>query len=133
MSVEVRLMTEGHVPAEAVAEVLEAAGCGPVSFKGTQFDVPDPTLPMHGVFALRDPTKRRQDREVRMHHGVGVDRENDPVACIQGEDYTYLVMGSFDGGPTVMKALAEAFGGQYMDDRDEERVNYDKPPAPPAP
>ena len=130
MSVHVSLSTQGHVPVADIRDALEGLRAGPVTFKVTEYEDPAMEMPRRAVFQFKDPTDRRRWRELHVHHGLGPDSET--MAHVTGDEYSYFYMGSHDGGPTVMSALAERYGGRYRNDEveSEEMFPYPESPAP---
>lgn len=128
MTVDVSLSTQGHIPIADIRDALEGIGAGPVTFEVTEYDDPAMGMARRAKFVLRDPTDRRNQREVYMHHGMEPDDEE--MTHVTGDEYSYFRMGAHAGGPTVMRALAERYGGLYMNDETEEEVLLPYPGAP---
>ncbi len=129
MTTDVSLSTQGHIPLSDIRDALEGMRAGPVTFKVTEHD-PELGMSVHATFQFKDPTDRRRWREMRMHHGTGPDDET--MTHVSGDEYSYFAMGAHDGGPEVMRALAERYGGRFQNDADgaDELLPYPGAPAP---
>ncbi len=111
MGAEVTLVSEGHLPYEAMKEALEAAGIGPVRIEPPDAS-PGPPL---AVLHFPDPENASDPRRMRVMHMSGPDPED--CRHIVGNDYTYCVLDALDGGPAAMRVLADAFGGEICNER----------------
>ena len=130
MGVEVKLMSQGHLPLSDIRDVLDGMRAGPATFRVHEYMEPGDVPASLATFAFKDPTDRRSGREMRVYHY----RQPGPrtQAFVSGDEYTSVVMGAGGGGPAVIQALAERYGGLFEneDGETEEMFPYPGVPTP---
>ncbi len=128
MGVEVKLTSQGHLPLDDVRDALEGMRAGPVTYKVTEYMEGEDTPAVLATFSFKDPTDRRRNREMRLHHWLHPSEK--AQAHVSGDEYSYLVMGAHGGGPEVIRSMAERYGGLLEDERDETEEAFPYPGAP---
>lgn len=122
------LALSGHVPPEAVAEALRAAGFGPASVR---IPMRGPEGDRYGEVAFPDPATG-ETRRLTVTHGTYADMDAEEVQDdrLEGPDHTHLSLGSHGRAPDAMRAVAQALGGMLRDERAGTGEFLARPPAP---
>jgi len=119
MSVEVSLISKGRIEAEDVSAFLSKVSGRPTEICNVFTDENSGTDYFNITF--RSPLNRRYTRTLRAHHSTG--GEDRYAEHVGDGEYTYMVLGAHQNGESIMRMLAEEFGG-YLENDEDESIEY---------